>query len=160
MTEAAGGAMGISAGQLPARIGHVLGRSQWHLITQEQVDLFAHATGDHAWIHVDPERARGGPYGGTIAHGFFTLALVAALTAEAFTLTDAGLIINYGINRVRFPVPLKVGSMVQLTTILNGIEDTPAGKRLLLGFSIQAKGEERPAAVGETVLLLLEESGS
>jgi acyl dehydratase len=147
----------IGVAELPGLVGQELGRSTWHVISQKQVDLFAEATGDDAWIHVDPERARSGPYGGTIAHGFLTLSLIPALTAEAFTLEGAGVLVNYGINRVRFPAPLKVGSQVQLATTLNGIEDSPAGKRLALGFEIRAEGFDRPVAVGETVVLVAAE---
>jgi acyl dehydratase len=150
----------ITVQDLPALIGQELGRSNWHAISQGQVNLFAEATGDHAWIHVDPERARTGPYGGTIAHGFLALSLVPALTEEAFALEGTGLLVNYGINRVRFPAPLKVGSQVQLTTTLNGIEDSSFGKRLVLGFEIRADGLDRPVAVGETVVLLAREDGA
>jgi acyl dehydratase len=150
----------ITVRDLPALVGQELGRSSWHAISQGQVNLFAGATGDYAWIHVDPERARTGPYGGTIAHGFLALSLVPALTAEAFALEGAGLLVNYGINRVRFPAPLKVGSQVQLTTTLNGIEDSAFGTRLALGFEIRVEGLDRPVAVGETVVLLAREDGA
>lgn len=135
-------------------MGQELGRSQWHTVTQEQVDLFAQATGDHAWIHTDPERARGGPFRGTVAHGFLTLALVPRLTEDVFTVAGGVFLINYGVNRVRFPAPLRVGSAVQLVTRLNGVEESAGGTRLLLGFEIVARGESRPAAAGETVVLL------
>lgn len=143
----------IALADLPALVGTVLGESGWRTITQAAVDAFADATGDHSWLHVDPERARTGPYGGTIAHGFLTLALVPALTGEAFTVADAAVLVNYGVNKVRFPAPLPVGSRVRLSTTLNAIEESTAGPRLLLGFEIRAENAPKPAAIGETVLL-------
>jgi acyl dehydratase len=143
----------ITLAELPGLVGTTLGESGWHTVTQAAVDAFAEATGDHAWLHVDAERAKAGPYGGTIAHGFLTLSLVAALTEEAFTVTDAAFLVNYGVNRVRFPAPLPVGSRVRLTTALNAIEESAAGPRLVLGFEIRAEGAAKPAAIGETVLL-------
>lgn len=143
----------IALAGLPALVGSVLGESGWRAITQDAVNEFAEATGDRSWLHVDPERARTGPYGGTIAHGFLTLALVPALTGEAFTVTDAAFLVNYGVNKVRFPAPLPVGSRVRLSTTLNAIEESAAGPRLVLGFEIRAEGAPKPAAIGETVLL-------
>jgi acyl dehydratase len=143
----------IALKELPALVGTTLGESGWRTVGQDAVNAFADATGDHSWLHVDPERARTGPYGGTIAHGFLTLALVPALTGEAFTVTDAAFLVNYGVNKVRFPAPLPVGSRVKLTTTLNAVEESAAGPRLVLGFEIRAEGAPKPAATGETVLL-------
>jgi acyl dehydratase len=93
---------------LKARTGDALGESRPHEITQEQIQRFADATGDHQWIHVDPERARKGPFGTTIAHGYLTLSLLPALLAECLTISDAGMMVNYGLNRLRFPSPARV----------------------------------------------------
>jgi acyl dehydratase len=150
----------IEPADFPNLVGQELGRSAWHVITQTQIDRFADATGDHAWMHVDPERAKTSPFGGTIAHGFLTLSLVPALTEEAFTVAGDSMLVNYGVNRVRFPAPLKVDSRLRLTTRLNGIETSASGLRLALGFQIDIEGGERPAAVGETVLLVAKGNGA
>lgn len=152
MTQATGPRR-LALGDLPALVGTPLGQSGWHDITQDRIDAFAEATGDRAWIHVDPARAATGPFGGTIAHGFFTLSLIPVLTGEIFTITDAAALVNYGVNRARFPAPLRVGARVRMSTTLAGLEESPAGPRLVLGFEMVADSGGRPVAVGETVLL-------
>ena len=147
----------IRIADLAGLVGQPLGRSDWHAVTQTAVDGFAEATGDKAWIHVDVDRAKASPFGGTIAHGFFTLALIPALTAEAFEIPDAAILVNYGVNRARFPAPLRVGRRVRLETTLNGLEAIPNGARLALGFTMAIDDELKPAAVGETVLMVLAE---
>ncbi len=146
--------------ELPGRVGSELGHSTWHRITQDQIDTFARATGDFAAIHVDPVAAASGPYGRTIAHGFLTLSLVASLSAEAFAITGAAALVNYGVNRVRFPAPVPVDSRLRLTTTLAGLDVRPAGHLLTLGFSITIEGSDRAAAVGETVLLAIPDSAA
>jgi acyl dehydratase len=138
---------------LPGLIGRELGRSSWHAVTQREIDLFAEATGDRSPLHVDPEAARRGPFGRTVAHGFLILSLVAALSEEAFEIVDAESLINYGVNRVRFPAPLPEGGRVMLSTTLNVFESRPAGHLLTLGFGIDLEGSSRQVAVGETILL-------
>ncbi|MGB3900659.1 MAG: MaoC family dehydratase [Mesorhizobium sp.] len=143
----------IGLAELDGLVGRQLGSSRWHRISQQEIDKFAEATGDFQPIHVDPEAARKGPYGKTIAHGFLTLSLVASLTPEAFGITDAQSLINYGVNRVRFPAPLLEGERVMLTTSLVAVESRPAGKLLTLSFEIHPEGGSRPVAIGETLLL-------
>jgi acyl dehydratase len=130
-----------------------LGASDWITITQEQVNLFADATGDHQWIHVDEERAAGGPFGQTVAHGYLTLSLVAQLLPQVLRIEDSGMGVNYGVDRVRFTNPVLVGSRVRLTATLSGSE--PRGRGLLnrVGVQMDIEGEERPAMVGEVLVL-------
>lgn len=149
----------ISLAELDGFVGRQLGSSRWHRITQREIDRFAEATGDFQPIHVDPEAAGKGPYGRTVAHGFLTLSLVASLTPEAFEITDARSLINYGVNRVRFPAPLPEGERVMLTTSLVAVEDRPVGKILTLAFEIRPEGSSRPVAVGETLLLVVAQEG-
>src|SRR3982751_45968 len=104
----------VPVAELPSWIGKEIGPGEWHEITQERVDLFAESTGDHQWIHVDPERAKDGPFGGTIAHGFLTLSLAPALLGEVLAVPGATFVVNYGLNRVRFPAPVPVGSKVRM----------------------------------------------
>ena len=138
-----------------AAVGTHLGHSDWVTVTQEMVDTFADATGDHQWIHVDPERAATGPFGGTIAHGYLTLSLVPFLGSEVFALETPGAKLNYGVNKVRFPNPVLVGKRVRTHVTLADVADLPAGKQLTLRYTIEIEGESKPACVAETVVLLL-----
>ena len=140
---------------LSAAAGEELGTSDWLTIDQERVNRFADATGDHQWIHVDVERARQGPFGGTIAHGYLTLSLVPYLGSQVFTLDTPGAKLNYGVNKVRFPNPVRVGSRVRDTVTVKEVTDLPSGKQLVLGHVISIEGEEKPACVAEAVVLLL-----
>ena len=135
--------------------GQELGTSDWLVIEQERVDLFAEATGDHQWIHVDVDRAAGGPFGGTIAHGYLTLSLIPLLGAQVFALDTPGAKLNYGVNKVRFPHPVRVGSRVRDTVSVKEITDLPSGKQLVLRHTVEIEGESKPACVAETVVLLL-----
>jgi acyl dehydratase len=146
--------------ELSDAIGQELGTSDWLTIDQERVDQFADATGDHQWIHVDVERAASGPFGGTIAHGYLTLSLVPFLGAQVFALDTPGAKLNYGVNKVRFPAPLLVGSRVRDTVTVKDVTDLPSGKQLVLSHVITVETpdgqvQERPACVAETVVLLL-----
>ncbi|WP_310964471.1 MaoC family dehydratase [Nocardioides terrisoli] len=141
--------------EIAAAAGQELGTSEWVEITQERVDQFADATGDHQWIHVDVERAAAGPFGGTIAHGYLTLSLVPWLGGQVFGLETPGAKLNYGVNKVRFPSPVRVGSRVRATVTVNGVVDIPAGKQLTIGYVVEIEGEDKPACVAETVVLLL-----
>jgi acyl dehydratase len=135
--------------------GEELGTSEWLEIDQERVNLFADATGDHQWIHVDVERAEAGPFGGTIAHGYLTLSLVPFLGAQVFSLETPGAKLNYGVNKVRFPSPVRVGSRVRSPVTMGEVTDLPAGKQLTLRHTIEIEGATKPACVAETVVLLL-----
>ena len=140
---------------LESAIGEQLGTSDWLEITQERVNEFADATGDHQWIHVDIERANAGPFGGTVAHGYLTLSLIPFLGAGVFSLETPGAKLNYGLNKVRFPHPVLVGSRVRLSVTVNAVTDLPTGKQLTLGQVIEIEGQDKPACVAETVVLLL-----
>ena len=141
--------------EIESAAGQDLGCSDWVEITQDRVDRFADATGDHQWIHVDVERAKDGPFGGTIAHGYLTLSMVPALGAQVMSLETAGAKLNYGVNRVRFPSPVRVGSRIRARVGIVEVTDVQAGKQLTVRYTIEIEGEEKPACVAETVVLLL-----
>ena len=140
---------------LAAAAGEELGASDWLEITQERVDEFAEATGDHQWIHVDVEKAAQGPFGGTIAHGYLTLSLVPWLGSQVFALETPGAKLNYGVNKVRFPAPVRVGKRIRLHVAIADVAEIPAGRQLTLRHTVEVEGEEKPACVAETVALLL-----
>ena len=135
--------------------GAELGTSDWLEIDQDRVNAFADATGDHQWIHVDVERAAAGPFGGTIAHGYLTLSLIPFLGSQVFSLETPGAKLNYGVNKVRFPNPVKVGSRIRATAQIADVSDVPAGKQLTFRHTIEIEGHDKPACVAETVVLLL-----
>ena len=138
-----------------AAVGEELGTSEWLEIDQSRVDRFAEATGDHQWIHVDAERAARGPFGGTIAHGYLTLSLIPYLGTSVFALETPGAKLNYGVNKVRFPTPVPVGSRIRSTISVAEVADLPAGKQLTLRHVLEIEGADKPACVAETVVLLL-----
>lgn len=142
--------------ELSAAAGEELGTSDWVEIDQARVDTFADATGDHQWIHVDVERSAEGPFGGTIAHGYLTLSLIPWLSAQVIDLQTSGAKLNYGVNKVRFPNPLRVGKRVRLTVTMGEVTDLPAGKQITLRHVVEIEDEPKPACVAETVVLLLE----
>jgi acyl dehydratase len=144
-----------SLDELTAAVGEELGSSGWLQIDQDRINAFADATLDHQWIHVDEERAASGPFGGTIAHGYMTLALIPWIANEVFRLDTPGAKLNYGVNKVRFPSPVKVGSRVRGHVTLTGVEDIPTGKQMTLKYVIEIEGESKPACVAETVVLLV-----
>jgi acyl dehydratase len=131
--------------------GSELGTSDWFEVTQPAVDAFADATGDHQWIHVDPERAAGTPFGGTIAHGYYTLSLAPALSEQVFRLDGFAFAVNYGLDRVRFPAPMPVGGRVRLGVKLASLEALPGGAQLKLELTFEREGGERPVCVAETL---------
>ena len=141
--------------ELSKAAGEELGTSDWLTIEQDRVDRFADATGDHQWIHVDVERAAAGPFGGTIAHGYLTLSLIPYLGAQVFSLETPGAKLNYGVNKVRFPTPVRVGARVRDTVSVTEVTDLPSGKQLTLSHVIEIEGEVKPGCVAETVVLLL-----
>jgi acyl dehydratase len=130
-----------------------LGTSSWVALEQRQIDLFAEATGDHQWIHVDPVAAAQGPFGQTIAHGYLTLSLVPALLSEVFSVTDARMGVNYGVERVRFTSPVPSGTRVRLKATLAGSERRPNGVLFRIGVEIEIENHEEPALVGEVLYL-------
>jgi acyl dehydratase len=136
---------------LQKAVGERLGESDWLAIDQDRVDGFADATGDHQWIHVDPERAKGGPFGTTIAHGYLTLALVPALTRQIFTVDGASMAINYGVDRVRFVAPVPVGSRVRAVTELVAAEPVGAGVQTTFRTTVELEGSPKPACVAEHI---------
>ncbi len=136
--------------------GEELGSSDWVAIEQDRVDQFADATGDHQWIHVDAERAADGPFGGTIAHGYLTLSLLPALGSQIFSFETPGAKLNYGVNKVRFPNPVRVGKKIRAHSSLGEVTDLPKGKQVTVKTTIEIEGEEKPACVAESVVLLLE----
>jgi len=141
--------------EVSAAAGEELGTSEWLEIDQERVNAFAEATGDHQWIHVDVDRAASGPFGGTIAHGYLTLSLIPQFGAQIFSLETPGAKLNYGVNKVRFPNPVRVGSKVRATASFAEVTDIPAGKQLVTKFVLEIEGQDKPACVAETVVLLL-----
>ncbi|MDQ6784389.1 MAG: MaoC family dehydratase [Actinomycetota bacterium] len=138
-------------GELQARVGEHLGYSEWHQVTQEQVNKFADATGDHQWIHVDVERARGGPFGGPIAHGYLTLSLAPVLMAEVVHVAGVAMGVNYGLNKLRFPSPVPVGSQVRLGAQLAGVEPVSGGVQVTYALTFETEGGAKPACVAEAV---------
>ena len=141
--------------ELTKAVGEDLGTSDWLEIDQDRVNAFADATGDHQWIHVDVERAKDGPFGGTIAHGYLTLSLVPHLSDQVFALETPGAKLNYGVNKVRFPNPVRVGSRVRTKVSIAAVDDIPSGKQMLVKHVIEIEGQDKPACVAETVVLLL-----
>lgn len=144
----------VSVDELAACNGEHLGYSDWHTITQQQVDLFADATRDHQWIHVDPEKAAEGPFGATIAHGYLTLSLLPALAAEIYRVDGVVMGINYGSNKVRFPQVVPVGARVRDGIEVADVVDVPQGKQVVLRHVVEIEGKDKPACVAETVSLL------
>jgi len=132
--------------------GQELGRTGWLEITQDRVDRFADATGDHQWIHVDPGRAAAGPFGGTIAHGYLTLSLVIPLFTELLEIRGTAMGINYGLEKVRFPNPVRVGSRIRLAATVAEVTDVAPGcVQLVLDFVVEIDGERKPACVARPV---------
>jgi acyl dehydratase len=138
--------------ELQAMVGQNVGTSDWVDVTQARVQAFADGTGDHQWIHCDPERARReSPFGTTIAHGFFTLSLGPALSEQIYRVEEVKLVLNYGLNRVRFPNPVKIGSRVRMSTDLIGLKETSSGYQVTFKQTFEVEGETKPACVAEMV---------
>ena len=134
---------------LKAAVGQHVGYSAWHQVTQEQVNKFADATGDHQWIHVDVERAKGGPFGGPIAHGYLTLSLTPRLLTEVFVVSGVSMAINYGLNKVRFPSPVPVGSQVRAGIEIASVEEVSGGAQVGLAVTYEIEGGTKPVCVAE-----------
>jgi acyl dehydratase len=141
----------LTIDELQERVGREIGVSEPFEITQERVNLFADATEDHQWIHVDPERARGGPFGGPIAHGYLTLSLIPYLLGRTFQVDGVRMGVNYGLNKLRFPSPVPVPGTVRATFTLNELKPIEGGVQVLVGFELRVEGAAKPAAAGEAV---------
>jgi acyl dehydratase len=141
--------------ELAGAVGEHLGYSDWVPVTQDRVDQFAEATGDHQWIHVDPDRAKQGPFGGTIAHGYLTLSLIPWLSGEIYQVGGLKMGINYGTDRVRFPAPLPVGSSVRAGAELVSVRQTAQGYQAVIRITIEAQSIAKPVCVADTVVLLV-----
>jgi acyl dehydratase len=132
--------------------GEELGVSDWHTISQADIDAFADVTGDHQWIHVDPERAKDTPFGGTIAHGYFTLSLAPRFTDQVMKLDGFAMAINYGLNKVRFPAPVPVGSKLRMRGRLAELSEIPGGAQMIMELTFEREGGEKPVCVAESVV--------
>lgn len=132
-------------------VGQVIGESDWVTIDQQRINLFADATGDHQWIHIDPEKAAKGPFGTPIAHGFLTLSLIPDLSAKAMRVNDTRMGVNYGLNRVRFPAPVPVNSRVRAVIKLVSYEPIEGGAQVTTEVTIEREGSPKPVCVAETV---------
>ncbi|MFF3919735.1 MaoC family dehydratase [Streptomyces sp. NPDC001852] len=137
--------------ELRNAVGTHLGYSDWHTVTQQQIDTFADATGDHQWIHVDVEKAAAGPFAGTIAHGYLTLSLVPMLVWQVYRVEGVSMGVNYGANKVRFPSPVPVDSKVRAGVELLSVEPGGSGYRVTTRVTIERQGAGKPACVAETV---------
>ncbi len=137
--------------KLQDHVGQHLGYSDWVTVTQEQVNQFAEATGDHQWIHVDPERAKAGPFGGPIAHGYLTLSLAPMLLEQVIRVTGISMGVNYGLNKLRFPSPVPVGSKVRLGGTLAAAEEIAGGAQVTIDMVIEVEGAPKPSCVASGV---------
>ncbi len=146
--------------EISEAVGEELGVSEWVEISQERIDLFADATGDRQWIHVDPERAEQGPFGATIAHGYLTLSLLPFLGAQVYAFAGDVARVNYGLNKVRFMQPVVVGSKVRNRVSVLEVRDIDHGQQVTLRHQIEIKNTDKPACVAETVTLLMEAARS
>jgi acyl dehydratase len=139
----------VAIEDLASLAGERIGVSRWHRVTQAQVDRFADATGDHQWIHVDPERARTGPFGTTVAHGYLTLSLAPMLLWGVLEVTGAREMVNYGIGKVRFPTPVPTGARVRMAVDLTAVQQTAGWVQATFGLTFEVEGVHKPACVAE-----------
>jgi acyl dehydratase len=137
--------------ELKSKVGEELGVSDWVEVTQAAIDAFADATGDHQWIHVDPERAKDTPFGGTIAHGLYTLSLGPQLSYSLFEVQGVAFGLNYGYNKVRYPAPLPVGSKVRMRAALTAADEIPGGLQMTITQTFEREGGDKPVCVAESV---------
>ncbi|RFC71647.1 MaoC family dehydratase [Streptomyces sp. AcE210] len=146
--------MGITVNglaELKKLAGADLGSSEWTDVTQERIGTFADATGDHQWIHTDPERAKEGPFGAPIAHGYLTLSLFIPMFTELLDVEGVTTKVNYGLNKVRFPAPVPAGSRIRLAARLAGVEDVPGGVQITVDGTVEIEGAAKPACVLQSV---------
>lgn len=140
--------------ELKDAAGTELGTSDWITVTQEQIDRFAEATGDHQWIHVDPEKAANGPFGTTIAHGYLTLSLLPVLSAQIYDVKNKKMGVNYGANKVRFPAPVPVDSRIRATATLTSAEDIAIGTQFTLTFVLEREGGDKPVCIADVIYVM------
>jgi len=140
---------------IESAVGSHVGYSDWHTVTQEQVDRFAEATGDHQWIHVDVERAKDGPFGTTIAHGYLTLSLLPMLVGEVYTIEGVKMGVNYGANKLRFPAPVPVGSKVRAGVSLLEVTPNALGYQIATRVTIEREGGDKPACVVDVLAVVV-----
>jgi acyl dehydratase len=137
--------------EVKAYVGKELGVSDWHLVTQEKIDEFAAVTGDDQWIHIDQERAKQSPFGGTIAHGYYTLSLAPRFSYDMFNFEGFAFGVNYGLNRVRFPAPMPVGERVRMRATLAAVDEIPGGAQITTELAFEREGGEKPVCVAESL---------
>lgn len=142
--------------ELQAAVGEDLGTSDWMTVTQDRVNTMADAIDDHQWIHVDAVRAKDGPFGGTVAHGYLTLALAPTLAGEVFDFSAWGTLINYGLNKVRFPSPVRVGDRIRVRVRLADVAEKAGGTLVTLELTTEIEGGDRPGCLVEALILLLD----
>ena len=135
--------------ELRAKVGEELGVSEWHEVTQDAIDAFAQVTGDDQWIHVDPARATQTPFGGTIAHGYYTLSLHPMFAKQLLAFEGFAFAVNYGLDRVRFPAPLPVGNRVRMRVVLVAVEDVLGGAQITMKLTFEGEGALKPVCVAE-----------
>ncbi|MET9561917.1 MULTISPECIES: MaoC family dehydratase [Streptomyces] len=140
-----------SADELKAAVGEQLGYSDWVEVDQKRIDLFAEATGDHQWIHVDPEKAASGPFKTTIAHGYLTLSLLPLFGPQLIAVEGVKMGVNYGTNKVRFPAPVPVGSRLRATAKITAVDEVTGGLQVAVAFTVEREGGEKPVCVAESV---------
>ncbi|MFH8618523.1 MaoC family dehydratase [Streptomyces sp. NPDC017979] len=140
-----------SADELRAAVGEELGHSGWLEVDQQRIDLFAEATGDHQWIHVDPERAKDGPFGSTIAHGYLTLSLLPVFVPQVLRVEGMKMGLNYGTNKVRFPAPVPVGSRLRASVALTEVSEAGGGVQVTARVTVEREGGTKPVCVAESV---------
>jgi acyl dehydratase len=143
-----------SLDEFKAAAGEEIGTTDWHTVTQEQINTFADATGDHQWIHVDPEAAAKGPFGTTIAHGYLTLSLLPFFGQQIYSIDGLAFGMNYGANKVRFPAPVPVDSRLRATATLKETSEIAIGTQAIVNFVIELEGSEKPACVAEVVFVM------
>ncbi|WP_006245804.1 MaoC family dehydratase [Mycolicibacterium tusciae] len=141
--------------ELVAAQGSQLGPTEWLEVTQDRVNIFADATDDHQWIHVNPERAAGGPFGGTIAHGLLTLSLLPHFSHQLYTVENIAMAINYGYNKVRFITPVKVGAKIRARAEITKVDQLDGGVQATMTTTVEIDGSEKPAAVAESIVRFL-----
>jgi acyl dehydratase len=141
----------LDVSELASHAGRALGQTSWRTITQDDIDAFARLTGDDQWIHVDPERAKAGPFGTTIGHGYFTLSLSTIFLDEVVTVTGANVVLNYGSNRVRYPAPVPAGSRVRASIELPAAEEITGGVQATFRLTYEVEGQQKPACVADIV---------
>ena len=141
----------IAIENLPKHVGEHIGYSPWHEVTQDQVNKFADATGDHQWIHVDPERAKSGPFGGPIAHGYLTLSLAPYLLPLLWQVSGISMGVNYGLNKLRFVSPVPVGSKLRIGASIANVEEIAGGAQVTLDLTFEVEGSEKPACVAQAI---------